>query len=567
LIVVLALAAGAAWWFDVLHMFVSGKPVEAGALTEAVQRGPLTVAVTEDGTVESSSNLDVKCEVAGSATILWLVKDGSQVNEGDELVRLDSSLIEEQVNTQKIACEKAQATRIEAQRMFSAAKISVQEYAEGTFLQNLQTIDANVTVAMENLRSAENTYYYTERMARKGYVASLQRESQAFAVERAKLDLSAARTAKHVLETFTRPKMIEDLESKRDTAEAKMRAEEAAFELEESKLKRLTTQLEKCVIKAPRAGMVIYANENPGRGQTSVAIEEGATVRQSQSILRLPDLSHMQVKALVNESKVERLHPGMRARIRIQDAYYQGTVRFIANQAEPMGFLSTGSKDFATIVKIDDDEIPTDGSRQLKPGMTASVEILIAHLNDVLSIKLQAVKEVNEKMMVWVKTGSGAEPREVTLGPSDLTRVEVKSGLSENELVLLNPKPYVGDLKLGETTERKVDIKERYGDAPAEKSGLPGGAESRDKSNGSGIARGEGSGGKGGSQRNRDLIKEFDKDGDGKVSRDEAPEQVQQRFDRMDTNQDGFIDRQEQAAAAARRRQREAEGGGAPPSE
>ena len=145
---------------------------------------------------------------------------------------------------------------------------------------------------------------------------------------------------------------MEDLESKRDTAEAKMHSEEAAFELEEARLKRLQTQLEKCIIRAPQSGMVIYANEPGGqRGQQAVQIEEGAAVRERQSIIRLPDLGRMQVKIPVHESKVDQLRIGMRANMRVQDREFQGTVASVANQPEPNPFLST-VKEYATIVKI-----------------------------------------------------------------------------------------------------------------------------------------------------------------------------------------------------------------------
>ncbi len=467
LVVASLLAVGAlvVWQYG---FFLGGAKVEPGALTQQAARGDLVITVTEDGNVESSSNLDVKCEVAGGSTILWLVRDGVQVNKGDELVRLDSALIEEQVNTQKIAYEKAQATRIEAERTFSAAKLAVQEYIEGTYLQQLQTCEANITIAQENLHSAENTFFYTEKMTRKGYVPTLQRDSQAFAVERAKLDLATARTAKTVLEKFTKAKTLEELESKRDTAEAKMRSEEAAFALEEGKLKRLTTQLEKCTILAPRDGMVIYANEPGAPGQQTVTIEEGAAVRERQSIIRLPDLNHMQVKALVNESKVERLRPGMRARIRVQDANYQGTVFTIANQAEPAGFFSANVKDFATIVKIDDDEIPHDGVRQLKPGMTASVEILVGVVKDVVSIKQTGRPQAGRKSILlgeaWQPAWNGAS---WNWGPDNMSMIEVKSGLSEGDEVLLNPKPYASDLASEFKAEKNVNIKERYGDQPA----------------------------------------------------------------------------------------------------
>ena len=218
--------------------------------------------------------------------------------------------------------------KIEAEKTFSAAKIAVQEYIEGTYPQSVQTADVAITVAMENLRSAENSFQHAQRMARKGYVTSLERDARAFAVERAKLDLETARLAKEVLEKFTKPKTVEDLESKRDTAEAKMHSEEAAFELEESHgSSGCKTQLEKCVIRAPQTGMVIYANEPGGqRGQQAVQIEEGAAVRERQSIIRLPDLAThagQNPRPRIEGRSAAHRHAGQPARCKI--ASFKGT--------------------------------------------------------------------------------------------------------------------------------------------------------------------------------------------------------------------------------------------------
>ena len=57
-----------------------------------------------------------------------------------------------------------------------------------------------------------------------------------------------------------------------------------------------------------------------------------------------------------------------------------------------------------------------------------------------------------------------------------------------------------------------------------------------------------------------------DKDGDGKVSKDEAPDQVLEYFDTMDKNKDGYISRSENAAAvrAWKEEQQKNQQGGAP---
>jgi multidrug efflux pump subunit AcrA (membrane-fusion protein) len=223
-----------------------------------VRRGELVISVTQSGEVQSGSNKDIKCLVEGGSTILWIVEDGSQVKQGDELVRLDASKIEDGISQQKIAYEKARAAHIQAESDRVVAELAVTEYLEGTFRAALQLAQSNIAIAEENLRSANNRLEYTERMFRKGYVGAVERDAQRFAVEHAALELDLKRTEEDVLSRFTKPKTLEELRSKFKAADAKMLSEAAALDLEATRLARLEAQKDGCVIRAPADGMAIY---------------------------------------------------------------------------------------------------------------------------------------------------------------------------------------------------------------------------------------------------------------------------------------------------------------------
>ena len=552
----------------VAFAYVSGSISAGGSgtmLTHVVRKGELLVTITEDGALESANNVDIKCEVAGGSTILWIVEDGSEVEKGAELARLDSSQLEDQINQQKITYEKARTTFIQAEKDFNVAKIAVEEYLEGTFRQQLQDLEAQITIALENLRSAENTLRHTERMFRKGYVSPLQLEAQEFAVQRAQLELDSARTAKDVLERFTKKKTLEELHSQRDTAEARANSEKAAHELEKARLERLQAQLEKCVILAPQSGMVVYANPVGGgrRGppQQTPQIEEGAQVREAQTMFRLPDLSQMQVKVAVHESKVDQLRLGMRARIRVQDDEYQGSVVSIANQPESASFFSTAVKEYATIVEI-------DGERgRIRPGMTAEAEILVTHLKNVLTLPVAAVVQQRGGFLCWVKTGAQEEPqrRPLVLGMSDDKVVEIKDGVTAGEAVILNPRAVVADARDTSEETETVDVEKRFGGsagdeeaAPDDRPGRRGPAsEPGTEDQGGPRAGGEGPrrGGQGGGPGGMDPM-QYDQDGDGRLSRSELPEPMRDRFmERADGNGDGFVDRAELEQMRSRMRE------------
>ena len=204
--------------------------------THLVERRNLVVTVTEEGSLVSDNNVDITCDVAGGATIIWLVDDGARVTKGMEIVRLDASVLSENATAQKIAYEKARALMIQAEKDHAAAKIAVEEYREGLFKNDLRTAESNVTAATERLQGTRNTLAYGERMFRKGYITPQQLEAQKSAVARAELDLGTTNIALDVLTRFTRPKMITELESVRDAAAARLESERAALELEKLKL-------------------------------------------------------------------------------------------------------------------------------------------------------------------------------------------------------------------------------------------------------------------------------------------------------------------------------------------
>ncbi len=548
-----------------------------GALMYRAARAPLQVTVTAEGNVESASNIDVKCRVAGGSTILWIVEDGKIVDEGDEIVRLDTSNLEDQLNSQRITYEKALATEIQAREDLEAAKIAVKEYEEGTFVEQLKLAEADIRIALENLRSAESQLEYSKRMARKGFVSSLQREADEFAVERAKLDLDAANLRKKVLVEFTKQKTLTDLVAKREAAAAKLRSERAALELEKDRLERMEEQLKHCIITAPKKGMVVYANE-PSRhrfgGSQQDQIEEGAMVREGQALLRLPDLSQMQVKVTIHESRVDQIRPSMPANITIQDEDYRGSVLRIANQPERTSWFSANVKEYATTVSIDGE------SEKLRPGMTAKVVILVSSSTDALTVPVSAVVEQRGKFYCWVNTPQGPERRPLVLGSTNDKLIEIVDGVKEGEEVYRNPRAIVQEARKEPPFEKQLDdatfsiAGSGEADTPATGTSSPAGETGprRQPPAEEGVQPGAGAdalpagGPPGDASKRRDPrsfdLMQFDTDGDGKLSQNELPERMQMMFDQLDGNSDGFIDSGE--IAAMRRRFEEAGGGRRP---
>jgi RND family efflux transporter MFP subunit len=452
----------------------------SNALTHTIQRGDLVVTVTEQGTLESSENTEIKCKVKGGSTVLSVIEAGTEVKPGDLLVQLDTSAIDDKINEQKIAYQKALATHATSETNVSVARIAVTEYLEGTYRSALKTLQKDLAIARSNLRSAQNIAEHTARMFRKGYSGKLEVEASEYTLQQAQLELELKETEIDALERFTRAKMLEELRSKLKAAEATLASDTAALELERARLDREEQQLANCVIKAETGGIVIHPLVPEWREEPD--IEEGATVREDQVLLLIPDLSRMQVKVGVHESKVDRIKVGTPARVRLLDETFAGKVASVATVTQPAGWWTGNVVKYDTMVELD-----SHTGADLKPGMSVEVELMLARHEDVLLIPVAAVAEQEKQFFCWVKTPSGMSRRELELGDSNDQFIVVKDGLKEGDEVVLNPRAHIDEAQaaalkpVGETPI--VQAADPDGTAPAANSAAsPAAAKSEESS-------------------------------------------------------------------------------------
>jgi HlyD family secretion protein len=147
----------------------SSSSEKSDVLLAAVTRGVFAHEVTERGEVESASNVELRCEVqsrntAGTA-ILEIVPEGTYVQPGQILVKLDSSTLENERTQQQIVCNTSEATMIQAANVLATAKIARQEYLNGTFKELEQAIESERFVALETLRRAQEYVVFSQRLA------------------------------------------------------------------------------------------------------------------------------------------------------------------------------------------------------------------------------------------------------------------------------------------------------------------------------------------------------------------------------------------------------------------
>lgn len=596
-------------------------------ISEPVKKGELLITITERGNLESANNVTLTCLVEGEAGtgILKIADEGKRVLKDEIIVELDSSKLRNDATAQEIVVEQAAATlktaekNVEiqntqkesdvaaAQLKLDLAKLDLTKYVDGDLVQEKHTIQGEEELATEDLTRAKEKFIFTQRLIKKGYAKQSELEADRVAVKKAEISLGVAKEKLEVVEKYTSKRQIAEKEAnakeylrevarvtlKADAALAKYEADLSAakltYQVEKAKYQKVLSQIDVCIMRAPRDGMVVYANTRSGgfRGGSEPLIYEGAKVKERQPIINLPDIQKMQVNARIHESKISMVRTGLPATVHVDaqaGEVYHGEVEMVSLVPSSGNWPNFNLKEYITFIKITDD---IEKVSALKPGLTAEVEILIDRLPSVLQAPVQSFVERSGKHFAWVLDGNKVRRREVKIGKSNEQMMEITDGLAEGERVVQTPRtvlareislleeeypataaePASSGLKMPEPAAKPAGPpgggaggggRRGEGGSPGERAASPGEAAS-------GEGGGEGGRGRRGGRGGGDpmaFFQNLDKNSDGKLTEDELPDFIKTRFATIDTNSDKSIDKDEWQKASAAFQGR----GGGPPA-
>ncbi|RKY87192.1 hypothetical protein DRQ09_04845 [candidate division KSB1 bacterium] len=404
--------------FIVIFVFtvywVSGSGVPDIASTE-VKYGEFITDIRTTGELQAHKNtvITVPREFRRSLQIIKLVEEGSIVKKGDFLVQFDTGEFEKQLEQKKNEMKNAEA-----------------EY---------QSLLANQESNMAQLKASLETQRYSHRqaeinLAQMKYEAQMKREQKEIEMKKADIALKQAE------EKIKAQKIIDEADRKK----AELKIKHAKLEVE--KIEKL---IKSCTITAPTPGLVVYEKIWGPTGRQKVKV--GDTPWRGQGIISIPDLSIMQVKTKVNEVDISKVEKGQDVIIRLDshpDAVYYGNVTEIANLARSEGRNDSKVKVFDVIVTI------KESDKKLKPGMSATCQIITERIKNVLYIPLQSVFEKDGKTVVYVMN-PGPEKRVVELGPKNSNYVVIKKGLKKGERVTLRD-PTLRLEEIGKSPKQKI---------------------------------------------------------------------------------------------------------------
>ena len=348
-----------------------------------VRRGPVTIKVTESGELRARDQVTVSA--INDKQILWLCPEGKFVHKGDTLVVFES--------------EKYVISSDEAHSALLVAKAE------------LEQAENNLGAQKSKEEAARQRYESLPDLEKKGFVMDSE-------VQQAKLAWM-------------------ELQSTTKSYEAAVKGAQANVDRAGNAAAQEVRKLKEGVMLAPRAGLVVYATSGTPEDAKKIAV--GMVPFQGQDLMYLPDVSSMLVDTEIGEIDLAKVKVGETASLQL-DAFpgmsFKGEVVSVANLAKRKlnraSGKQSGAKVFDVTVRVVDED------PRLKPGLTATVDILCRQYDNALTVPLEAVfYDENERPIVYVKKHGKVEARVVEFSDSNDRVAVVKKNLGPGDEVLL----------------------------------------------------------------------------------------------------------------------------------
>ncbi len=371
----------------VLAAFVSLRRSQVAIRVGMAQRQTITASIATNGKIEALNNFQAYAPMATTMKKVY-VKQGDWVKAGQMLLRLDD------------ADARLQAAKAEAQLKGAQADLSAIQ-SGGTQEELLTTRNALAKAQMDR-DVAERNSQAMQKLLQTG--AASQAE-----VDAAQNRLKAADSQVHLLQ-----QKLKDRYSQPEIGHAEAQEGEARASLQAAE-----EVLKNSNVAAPREGMVY-----------SLPVREGAFVNTGELLIQVADLHKVRVRAFVDEPEIGRLQPGQLVEVTwdaLPGRVWKGTVETLPTTVVQHGTRTVGE---VTCVISNED-------LKLLPNTNVSVAVVTARQVDALTVPREAIHQDEKGQYVFQVVNGELKRRNVTTSVSNLTRVEVTSGLQDHaELAL-----------------------------------------------------------------------------------------------------------------------------------
>jgi HlyD family secretion protein len=368
-----------------LLSFSRQSPLKVRATT--VQRGPIRSLVSTNGKVEPIQNLEAHAPAATTVKRL-LVKEGERVRKGQLLLQLDDADL------------RSQAARAQAQ--ITAAQAEQSELKTGGTQEEVLTLNAQLAKARSARDVAQHNVDALLRLQQQGAASRGEVQVAEDNLRRAQADLTLAEQKKS--DPFSQPEVAK--------VQAQATNAQAAYDAAED-------ALQKSNVRAPFDGIVY-----------SLPVKQGAFVQAGDLLLQEADLSHVLVRAFVDEPDIGRLQPGQKVEVTwdaVPGRTWTGKVDTVPSTVKLRVSRNVGE----TTCILDNHD------SRLLPNINVGVTIVVAEHENALTLERNAIHADDSKPYVYQITDDHLKREPVEISLQNLTRVEITAGLAEGAQVAL----------------------------------------------------------------------------------------------------------------------------------
>ena len=387
--------------------------------TDTVQARDIVERVSASGKIQPEIEVKITAEVNGQIIDLP-VKEGDVVEKGDLLVQLNPDIYE--------------AALLRAEASLNSAR------------SNLASARAQVAQGEANQFAAAKAFERAQALLASKVISQAEFDQNEASYLTANANLTSAKES--------------------------VRSAEFAIRSGEASLQEAKDNLSRTTLVAPQAGVVTALSKEVGESV------QGNGFTAGEVIMNVSDLSTMEVNVEVNESDIVRIHMDDEAEIEV-DAYlgetFSGRVTEIGNtalNAGMNGFSMDQVTNFSVKIRLDRSsymhlvEGDHDHETPFRPGMSATVDVLTAKADRVLSAPIQAVasrasdteegEDTETELGVFLLVDGEAKWTVVETGIQDTRFVEIQGELKEEDLLITGPYEVVSrSLEDGEAVETR----------------------------------------------------------------------------------------------------------------
>jgi HlyD family secretion protein len=358
-----------------------------------IKKADLTIGVVVSGALEAVDSTDIKPPAVEmwNFKISMLAPDGAEAKQGQPIVAFDTSEQARELETMENEVEAAKK-KLDKKRDDAALARREEELA-------LASSEAALRKATLKAQTPGDVIATVELKA-----LQLDQRAAEIGLELQKNKMSAARRAD----------------------EAELAALKSKLDYASVRVQKLQENIAKMVVRAPRAGTIVYPTS--WRGEKK---KVGDSTWRMEVVLQVVGLDKMIGKGEVDEIEMSRVAPAQPVTLRLDalpDVQLRGKVDSIAR--------SVRAKSGADPSKVVEIKIALEATKSpLRPGMRFRGEVEVERVPDVVQIPSDAVFVTPEGPIAFREQGGHVEEVKLELGKRSSTMIEVKSGLAAGDRV------------------------------------------------------------------------------------------------------------------------------------